>query len=419
MEILLLITVIVVAGSSLYVAASINGRLKRNLDAEIKKAKQSLLDHVTKQATWTADNVTETVRVGELERGAREGQLKAERKALLGRLNAVESMLANILSIITPGLDGIRDMAGRTDARQAGSNDSLNEVKKQLEQLTESLIGQTGHAQQMEKLVLSIQSTMAVNFSDLAGSLGGIAERQSAADSHLAEISRSLDRHLGIVDQAVRHDNWTADQLLSIGNRLEARLDAFDDAARYLRGRLDGEITQAMPDAVTRVISASLSLGQPTRDIVQELFTSFCEQLPIGLLLPAARDSTLGATYLLWKSVDGEQPEGVLTALLAACADDSAETCPGLGDLRSLLAVLHDIGDGTIRLGPMVINRTSASLLGCVVTEAEARVVCFPDGGVSSRECEERLRGLEPDQLIDLTSWADRSTLVGEEREAS
>lgn len=416
MDVLLLITVIAVAAAALFIAITFNTRIKLALDPGIEEAKNSIIKHVSEQTGQTDRNVAKALRAAEQERDA---QREAERKARQDRLDRVESKVADIAELLISGLEGIRSLAGQVDPRQAEFGDSLQEAKAQMARLSESLARQFSQAQEIERLAKGNESVSARKFADLDGSLREIKNQHSVTVSKLAEISNSLDQCLEMGRQAERHDNWAAEQLLIITDRAEALLGGYGHVAAYLRCRLDDEIARANTNLVTCVVSSSLYLSQPTGDIVQVLFASFCEQLSLSVLLPPAGGAAGSGPYLLWRSSASQRLESVLSSMLSACTDDPARPHPGLSELQSLLVVLHASGSGTIRLGPMIINRTPSSLLGCVLTDAEALDACHLDHQFSPSECEERLRGQWPDRLIDLTSWADSYTLVSEDREAS
>jgi hypothetical protein len=419
MEVLLLITVIAVAAAGLFIAITFNTRIKLALDPGIDETKNSIINHVSERTGQTDRSIAQALRAAEQEREAMQAQREAERRALQDRLDGVESKVADIAKLLMPGLEGIRSLAGQVDSRQAEFGDSLQEAKAQIARLSESLAREFSQAQEIERLAKGNESVSTRKFADLDGSLREIKDQHSATVSKLAEISNSLDQCLEMARQAERHDNWTAEQLLIITDRAEALLGGYGHVAGYLRCRLDDEIARANTGLVTRVVSSSLYLSQPTGDIVQELFASFCEQLSLSVLLPPAGGAAGSGPYLLWRSPASQRLEDALSSRLSACTDDPAGPHPGLSELQSLLVVLHASGSGTIRLGPMIINRTPSSLLGCVLTDAEALDACHLDHQFSPSKCEERLRGQWPDRLIDLTSWADSYTLVSEDREAS
>jgi predicted nucleic acid-binding Zn-ribbon protein len=417
-EILLIIAMISVGAALLYVAVTFDTRITRLLNPQIKNAKDNITERIDERAAWVGDNVAEALRAAEAAQDSRQAWLEREQDALRERLERVESMISGTSVDFARQVESIGNWAGPVGQQQEALADSLGEVKGLVAQASESLARQSSQVQEIERLAKDNEPAIAKKFADLAGSLRAIGDQQSLAASKLDEIGNALDRSLEFGRQAERHDNWAAGQLLIIADRLEALLNGDDGVAGYLRARLDDEIARADPDLASRVISSSLSLGQPAEDIARGLFASLCARLSLRVLLSPPRDSAGSGPYLLWRSTASQRLETVLASLLIACADDMAEPRPGLSELRDLLVVLHASGSGTIRLGPMIINRTPAVLLGCVLTGAEASEVCPPDRQGSPGRCEERLRGLEPDRLIDLTSWADSRTLTSEDREA-
>jgi hypothetical protein len=436
MEILLLIVIIVFGASGLYVAITI----KRAISSQIESANNRAVMNVATQAIRIDGHITQAFLAAKVERDSLRAKLEQERNAMRAeleqqqttarelleqerndmqeRLNRIESVLSRVTSTLVPGLDGIRNVAGQVDARQAELGDGLQEVRGELAQLRDPLARQLSQAQEIERLAKGSESLMTREFSDVSASLRNIREEQSLTSSKLAEISLALDRQLEVGRQAERHDKWAAEQLVIIADLIEVLLNSYNDVAGYLRGRLDSEIVQGNPGLVSRVISTSLRLSQPADDIVQGLFASLCEQLSLSVLLPAGSGSAGSGPYLLWRSTAGQQLEAVLSSMLAACVDDSAESRPGLEELRTMLVVLHASGSGTIRLGPMILNRTHAALLGRVLTAVEGSELGRPGQWDSPEECEERLRGQGSGQPTDLTTWADGQTLVGEDREA-
>ena len=423
-EILLLIAMIFVGAALLSVAATFDIRIKRLLDPEIKNVKDNVTERINERATGIDGNITQTLRAAE---AARDSQVRLEREqnAQRERLERVESKLSDTSALLTRELEGIKNelkdiktMVEPLGTRQEALGGSLREAKELVAQVSKSLASQSSQVQEIERLAKRGEPAIEKKFAELAGSLRTIGVQQSLTTSTLGEISQALDRYLEVSRQAERHDNWASEQLLIIADRFEGLLNGYDDVAGYLRARLDDEIARANPDLASRVVSSSLRLSQPAEDIAQGLFASLCAQLSLRVLLSPPRDSTGSGPYLLWRSTPGQRLEVLLASLLIACPDESAEPRPGLSELRDLLVVLHASGPGTIRLGPMIINRTPASLLGCVLTGAEASDPYPPGWQGSPGEYEERLRGLGPDRLIDLTSWAD-STSLSEDREAS
>jgi hypothetical protein len=98
-----------------------------------------------------------------------------------------------------------------------------------------------------------------------------------------------------------------------------------------------------------------------------------------------------------------------LELLLRAGPDDTAESGPGLTELRILLLALHHGGPATLQVGPMIVSRTRDGLVGGVLTAAEVIQIVSRRSPDSTAGTTDALAGLETGRRIDLTRWTRHS----------
>jgi hypothetical protein len=111
-----------------------------------------------------------------------------------------------------------------------------------------------------------------------------------------------------------------------------------------------------------------------------------------------------------------------MAAVLAAVPDDQAADHPGLDELRRLLLALHEYGPGTIRIGPVILNRTPEALIGRVMSPWElaplgATGLPGPGPGeavpCAATEAERWLRSVGGERrpggrgVVELAAWAE------------
>ena len=207
--------------------------------------------------------------------------------------------------------------------------------------------------------------------------------------------------------------------MLGTVKQIEMVLHSQGDIQSYLRAKLDSEVTRTNGDETRRIIAASVYLSKPGADLLWPLLLSFCRTVMLETLLPRPPELDGSRSYLLWRPADGRPLEQVLSEELAACQDGGESSRVNLNALRSLIMGLHAGGPGTVWLGPMVINRTSGALLGCVLKGTEIGEVSNADTLASPDACEAGLRRLDQDRVIDLTSWADGHVLGAKDAEAA
>ena len=275
---------------------------------------------------------------------------------------------------------------------------------------------------------------------DFGRRLGDVAARERVERDKRLDLLARMDAKTEAIKQRVemalasqqasqqadeKHDRWAAEQMAAMGRQVDATLSGQDEILDFLSAALDDEARAAGADR-RRVVTTALQVGVAA-DVIEGLAGAFCAAAGFTVMLPAKAGPTARGPYLAWRPADGRSLEEFLAAVLAACPDEQAPPVAGLDELRRLALVLHAAGPGTIRVGPMILNRTPSALIGCVIANRDraapgpadlpaAAAVPSPPGlaspsaaavlRASAQEYGDRLGGLREGQVVDLTSWA-------------
>ena len=203
-----------------------------------------------------------------------------------------------------------------------------------------------------------------------------------------------------------------------------------EEILEFVRSVLDDESLAAGGDAGHRRRVAVVSLRVAEADeVVRGLVGAFCDGIGLEVILQAEAGSGGRGPYLAWRPADGRRLEDAMAAALAAVPDDQAGDHPGLDELRRLLLALHEYGPGTIRIGPVILNRTQDALIGRVMSPWElaplgaggsgpalaspAQPAPGESGSGAAAEAERWLRGLGGERVpagrgvLELTTWAE------------
>jgi hypothetical protein len=214
-----------------------------------------------------------------------------------------------------------------------------------------------------------------------------------------------------------------------------------EEILEFVRSVLDDEVLAAGGGAAPRRRVAAVSL-QVTRStqVVRGLVEAFCDGIGLEIILAAEPGTGGRGPYLCWRPADGRRLEDALAAVLAAAPDGRAADSPGLDELRRLVLALHEFGPGTIRIGPLILNRAQEAMTGRVVSPWDLAVLGatglpgwgglaepegssnaawawgLASGGAAARaakEAEQWLRELGDQRIpgdgavVELTAWAD------------
>jgi hypothetical protein len=196
-----------------------------------------------------------------------------------------------------------------------------------------------------------------------------------------------------------------------------------EELLEFVRSVLDDESLAAGGDAGhrRRVAVVSLRVAE-AHEVVRGLVGAFCDGIGLEVILQAEKGTGGRGPYLAWRPTDGRRLEDVMAAVLAAVPDDQAADHPGLDELRRLLLALHEYGPGTIRIGPVILNRTPESLIGRVMSPWElaplgATGLPGPGPGeagpCAATEAERWLRGAGGERrhwgrgVVELAAWAE------------
>jgi hypothetical protein len=195
-----------------------------------------------------------------------------------------------------------------------------------------------------------------------------------------------------------------------------------EELLEFVRSVLDDESLAAGGDGAhrRRVVVVSLRVAKAD-EVVRGLVGAFCDGIGLEVILQPETGSGGRGPYLAWRPSDGRRLEDAMTAALAAVPNDQA-AYPGLDELRHLLLALHEYGPGTIRIGPVILNRTPEALIGRVMSPWELAPLgatglpgpaAGKAGAFAAREAERWLRGLGGGDrgprgrgVIELTGWA-------------
>jgi hypothetical protein len=204
-----------------------------------------------------------------------------------------------------------------------------------------------------------------------------------------------------------------------------------EEILEFVRSVLDDESLAAGGDAGHRRRVAVVSLRVAEADeVVRGLVGAFCDGIGLEVILQAEAGSGGRGPYLAWRPADGRRLEDAMAAALAAVPDDQAGDHPGLDELRRLLLALHEYGPGTIRIGPVILNRTQHALIGRVMSPwelaplgagglpappepAPPQPAPGESGPGAAAEAERWLRGLGGERVpagrgvLELTTWAE------------
>ncbi len=400
-EILLLVAIVAAGGSALYVAATFNRRTELNTAPLIKAAVKDISRAIDAAQASSASQYQEVS--GGLAR--HEQTMKLEGGEVRARLSSDISQISNMASQLKMKLDAVERLADRIGSRQEGVSRTLEQLTDQVGKLSESLGQQGMKVAQIDNLVRNSEA-LAAEIGSIHGPLRDISARQSRADDQLAAVTRSLDGHMESASRREHYERWASGYVMDAAERIEAILRGQSDIQSYLQSLLDYEVARTSQDRTCRIVAAGVHLSGPGTDIISALLLSFCEVMGLKTLIPWSPYSQGRPLYLLWRPPGGRSLDDVLGAKMAACPGGSWIS-PGLKELRSLSLALHATGSGTIRLGPMIINRTQTALLGCVTTAAEAANIDAADAMMTPDACEQELRQLGYGRVTELTAWAD------------
>ena len=254
----------------------------------------------------------------------------------------------------------------------------------------------------------------------VAGPEAGVEAGDDDGERTLAEV-QSLLQNLGDVQLRIL---WHVERLQR----------GQEELLEFVRSVLDDESLAAGGAGHSRRVAVVSLRVERSEDVVRGLAGSFCDGVGLEVILQAEAGVGARGPYLAWRSADGRRLEDVLAAALAAVPNDTAADLPGLDELRQLLLALHEYGPGTIRIGPLIMNRTSDALIGRVTSPWEMAALGatglpgwtvvpgqrLPDstcaGSLDSAQAAERwLRrlgplvgeGLADRGVVDLTAWAE------------
>jgi hypothetical protein len=214
-----------------------------------------------------------------------------------------------------------------------------------------------------------------------------------------------------------------------------------EEILEFVRSVLDDEALAADGGAAhrRRVAAVSLRVTRSTQ-VVRGLAEAFGDGIGLEIILAAEPGTGGRGPYFCWRPADGRRLEDALAAVLAAAPDSRAADSPGLDELRRLVLALHEFGPGTIRIGPLILNRAEEAMIGRVVSPWDLAVLGatglpgwggiaeskgpsgtawaweLASGGAAARaakEAEQWLRELGNQRIpgdsavVELTAWAE------------
>jgi hypothetical protein len=410
MEILLIIAIVAVSAAALYVAATFDTRTKQAADPLITDA----VTIIAKEMSELAERLRQDLGadVDQLTRN----NLKSNENTH-NQLARVASKVTDTASRFVMQQAGIKDLAERIDGLRAELAHKFDEsIAGQNAQIAE-LATSVARLAEMVSRTESAAAQIGTGVKDVQAAIRGISDQHSYVREGLAALGPRIEQLTALGIQRDDFERWTSGQQFARAQQAKLVERGQGDIESYLRFWLD---YAALPDGADRggrVMTASFFLKGPGAELIWPLLLSFCRAMNFKMLRPAAAEAAGRAWYLLWRSADTRGPAEVLHGLLQSCLDDQASPSAELNDLRSIALALHAGGPGTIRLGPMIINRTSAALLGCALTAAQAGHIGGTDIAAAPDACAAAMREHCGDRLIDMTSWADAIALRAEESE--
>lgn len=412
MEVMLAIAVIAVGASGLYVSATFASRMRRTASPMIDGAVGTLSEAIQ---AYHAEHERQF-------QDARR-QLQELSDLLTAELERIDKDLGQMRSLLDSAEQSTAASLGRlkaefssvmrpTDDLTARSEQALREAqlaRQRTSELSESLSGRLDHERQLDDRLHHAETLISELDGNLQAAMGGASLRQAHLEERLAATSRALDDCASVNDDRWHSNLWVTDQLLDLVKHVEAILRDQHDIHAFLSSRLDQETLLTIDNPTCRVITASVCLRAPAADLIWPLVGSFCDALTLTPLLSAPPTLTARSSYALWKPQDDRALEDVLGDQLSALPGPASTPATGLTELRNLATALHVSGPGSVRIGPMIITRTTAALRGVVMTATEASRI--GGGGPASPEAyEEQLRQLDQDRVTELTSWANALT---------
>lgn len=173
--------------------------------------------------------------------------------------------------------------------------------------------------------------------------------------------------------------------LYAVGS-LEDRADAAS-TPRILRGGLYGQ-------------------QPPILDLAPGLVDKLLVALQAGVMYRPSAGADRSIFYVRWPA-DAPPPEPTFRALLTAAIDQD-DTATGAPQLRAVLHALRGAGPAVLRIGPLVLERTSDEMKAAVAGWTGS------DDGQEPADADigpGLITKIDPGQVIDLTNWPLRPTV--------
>jgi hypothetical protein len=398
MTILLALAVAAVAVASSFMAVRFRGNVRQN-GTLLEQAKEQIAAQCTEQVQQAEARLSVQ---NDQERRVWSDALNAVRQDAQGRVTRLGEQTRQ-------NRDRLADDSKLTGQLRSDLQAEAQERQVTIHQLRADLQSETQERQlALQQLRDSLRSEMISQVSDGAQRVTERVEQQLAQaareiNARATQAQTALATMQGeLADHRQRADRQLADVASDIAY-IDQRLG---DVRRHVRRRLDYEVLAG--GAARRVLAGGICTGQAAAaDILPLLYEDFCQAVPLEIVFREPRSRTDERFYLFWKSLHGAPAERQLETLLSACPDGTAESQPGLNELRSLLLALHRAGPATLQVGPMIVSRTHDGLVGGILTAAEANRSPSQRPAATTAEQAELLAHLETDQLTDLASWAD------------